>query len=360
MAIGLTTLLRTLVDNHATSLIIRGNSNAHARISAKVRVIDDSFLTNDDVKKIAVSIMGEREKALFAANKSVDFSLDAKEFGRFRFNVYMQSDKHSMVVRHIPLQIPSFSDLSLPEEQLTKMTDSQRGIVLVTGMTGSGKSSTLAAMLGRINKIRPVHILTIEDPVEFIHADQKAIISQMSLGVDTLSYHSALKYAMRQDPDVIMIGEMRDADVIRDAISAAELGQLVMSTMHTVNATQTIARIVKSFPAEQQEQARFQLADLLRGVICQRLIPKISGGVTPAVEVMLPTSQIKKLIMEDKINDIHKFIQDGGYYGMQTFDQSLVKLYKSGVCSMEAVLEFATKPETIMLDIKGVSDGGLR
>ncbi len=356
MAIGLTTLLKTVVDNKASGLHIRGNSNAYVRINTKIREIEDCFLTNDDVKKIAAAIMGEREKKMFEQNLSVDFALDAKEYGRFRFNVFRQSGKMCMAIRHIPLKIPSFEQLNLPGETLKKIADNHRGIILVTGMTGSGKSSTLAAMIDHINKTRSCHIITVEDPVEFVHSDQRGIVSQLSLGTDTLSYSSALRYAMRQDPNVIMLGEMRDAEVIRSAIAAAEMGQLVLSTLHTVNAVQTIARVIESFPPEYQGQVRFQLADLLRGVISQRLLPKIGGGLVPAVEIMLPTAQIKKNIVENKVADIQKAIAAGEYYGMQTFDEALIRLHKEGKCKLEDVLDFSTNPDGILLALRGLNN----
>lgn len=353
MAIGLTTLLKTVVDNKASGLHIRGNSNAYVRINTKIRAIDDCFLTNDDVKKIAAAVMGEREKKMLEQNMSVDFSLDAKEYGRFRFNIYRQSGKICMAIRHIPLKIPTFEQLNLPGDTLRKIADNHRGIILVTGMTGSGKSSTLAAMIDHINKTRSTHIITVEDPIEFVHTDQKSIVSQLSLGTDTLSYSSALRYAMRQDPNVVMLGEMRDPEVIRAAIAAAEMGQLVLSTLHTVDAVQTISRVVESFPPEQQTQVRFQLADLLRGIISQRLLPRVTGGLVPAIEVMLPTANVKKLITDNKIPDIQKAIQSGEYYGMRTFDQALTTLYREGKCRLEDVLDYSTNPDSITLALKG-------
>lgn len=356
MAIGLQALLKTVVDNKATGLHIRGNSVSFVRMNTKMRAIDDTFLTNEEVKKMASSIMGEREKKLFEQNLSVDFALDAKEYGRFRFNVFRQMGKICMAIRHIPLQIPSYEQLNLPAEILRNVANTRRGIILVTGMTGSGKSSTLAAMIDQINKTRHAHILTIEDPIEFVHQDKKSVISQLSLGTDTTSYTSALKYAMRQDPDVILIGELRDAEVIRAAITAAETGQLVFSTMHTINAVQTLTRIVETFPAEQQGQIRFQLADLMKGVISQRLLPKKDGkGLVPAIEIMLPTAQIKKHILDNNINDIHQAIQKGDYYGMIDFDTSLINLYNKGVCNMEDILEFSTNPDAVQLALKNFS-----
>ncbi|MBO4707635.1 MAG: PilT/PilU family type 4a pilus ATPase [Elusimicrobiaceae bacterium] len=360
MAVSLNTLLKTVVDNKATGLHIRGNSNVFVRIEGKIRAIENCFLTNDEVKNIASSIMSERDKQLLEKNLSVDFALDAKEHGRFRFNIFRQSGKMCMAVRHIPLNIPSFEELCLPGDTLRKMAENRRGIILVTGMTGSGKSSTLAAMINEINRTRACHILTVEDPIEFIHMEQKSIVSQLSLGADTLSYTSALRYAMRQDPDVIMLGELRDIEVIRAAILASEMGHLVFSTMHTINAVQTISRVIESYPPEQQDQIRAQLGDLLKGVICQRLLPKVGGGLIPALEIMVPTGQIKNSIEDNKINEIHKAILHGDYYGMCTFDQSLAKLHMQGKITLDNALYFATSPETIRLLIKGAEVDGFK
>ena len=356
MAIGLQALLKTVVDNKATGLHIRGNSVAFVRMNTKMRAIDDTFLTNEEVKKMADSIMGEREKRLFEQNMSVDFALDAKSYGRFRFNIFRQMGKICMAIRHIPLEIPTYKQLNLPSEVLKNLASNRRGIILVTGMTGSGKSSTLAAMIDQINSTRHAHILTIEDPIEFVHRDKKSVISQLSLGTDTASYAAALKYAMRQDPDVILIGELRDTEVIRAAITAAETGQLVFSTMHTISAVQTLTRIVESFPAEQQGQIRFQLADLMRGVVSQRLLPRKDGkGLVPAIEIMLPTAQIRKHILDNSMNDIHQAIKKGDYYGMIDFDTSLVNLYHKDICTMEDVLEFSTNPDQVQLALRNFS-----
>jgi len=352
-SIGLKTLLKTVVINNASGLHIRGNSIACVRVNTKIRAIDDCFISNEEVKKMAAAIMGEREKKLLEQNMSVDFALEDKEYGRFRFNIYRQSGKMCMAIRYIPFRIPSFEQLTLPGDTLRKIANNHRGIILVTGMTNSGKSSTLAAMLDHINKTRSAHILTVEDPIEFVHTEQKSMISQLSLGTDTLSYSSALRYAMRQDPNVTMIGEMRDPEVIRAAIQAAEMGQLVMSTLHTVDAVQTISRIVESFPPEHQTQVRFQLADLLRGLVSQRLLPKVGGGLIPATEILMPTAQIKKHIIDNRIADISKAIQGGEYYGMHTFDQSLANLYKEGKCTLEDIQDFSTNPDNLMLTLKG-------
>ena len=355
MAVGLQSLLRTVVDNKASGLHIRGNSNAYVRLNGKIKPIDDSFVSNDEAKKMAYACMGERERKIFEQYSTVDFSLDAKSYGRFRFNVFRQSAKIAMSIRHIPLKIPSFKELNLPEEVLKKIADNRRGLIIVTGMTGSGKTSTLAAMIDYINRTRNGHILTIEDPIEFVHTENQCIISQLELGVDTPSYTGALRAAMRQDPDIIMIGELRDAEVMKAAISAAETGQLVLSTMHTVNVTQTLARLTEAFPIEQHQQVRLQLSELTKGIICQRLLPTIKPGMIPALEIMVSTPQIRKLILDNRASDLYKALQGGDYYGMNTFDQSLAKLYKDNKVDMEQIMGAATSPDSLMMAIRGVT-----
>lgn len=357
MAVGLQSLLRTVVDNKASGLHIRGNSNAYVRLNGQIKPIDDSFVSNEEAKKMAYACMGDRERKIFEQYSTVDFSLDAKSYGRFRFNVFRQMGKICMAVRHIPLKIPSFEELHLPGDILRKISENRRGLILVTGMTGSGKTSTLAAMIDHINKTRAGHILTIEDPIEFIHADDHCIVSQLELGVDTPSYTGALRAAMRQDPDVVLIGELRDGEVMKAAISAAETGQLVLGTMHTVNVTQTLARLVDAFPVEQHDQVRLQLSELVRGIVCQRLLPTVKPGMRPALEILVSTPQVRKLILENKPSDLYKMMQGGEFYGMNTFDQSLARLYKEGFIDLETAQSAATSPDAIMLAIRGVTGG---
>ena len=353
MAIGLTTLLKTVVDNKASGLHIRGNSNAYVRINTKIREIEDCFLTNDDVKKIASAIMGEREKKMFDQNLSVDFALDAKEYGRFRFNVFRQSGKICMAIRHIPLRIPSFEQLSLPGETLKKIADNHRGIILVTGMTGSGKSSTLAAMVDYINKTRSGHILTVEDPIEFVHTSKKSIVHQRELGQDTRSMANALRSALREDPDVILVGEMRDLETIGLALTAAETGHLVMGTLHTSSAAQTIDRIVDVFPEGQQQQIRLQLSNSLVAVFSQTLLQKLSeDGVTKkgrvmAQEIMLVMGAIANLIREQKTAQIYSSLQTGTSLGMQTLDMALRDLVLAKKVDPQDALAKSTHPDEL-------------
>ena len=356
MAVGLQSLLRTVVDNKASGLHIRGNSNAYVRLNGQMKPIEDSFVSNEDAQKMAFSCMGDREKKIFERDNAVDFSLDAKSYGRFRFNVFRQLGKFCMAIRHIPYKIPTFEEFHLPGDILRKMAENRRGLVLVTGMTGSGKTSTVAAMIDHINKTRAGHILTIEDPVEFVYTDGSCIVSQLELGVDTPSYTQALRAAMRQDPDVIFIGELRDHEVMRAAISAAETGQLVLGTMHTVSVSQTLSRLVDAYPVDQHDTIRGQLAELIRGIVCQRLIPAVENGMYPALEVLVSTPQVRKLIAENKPGDLYKLMQTGEFYGMHTFDQSLAKLYQAGCIDLETAQNAATSPDAIMLAIRGVTD----
>ena len=356
MAVGLQSLLRTVVDNKASGLHIRGNSNAYVRLNGQMKPIEDSFVTNEEAKKMAYACMREREQRIFEQYHTVDFSLDAKSYGRFRFNVFRQLGKICMAIRHIPPKVPTFEELNLPGEILRKMSENRRGLILVTGMTGTGKTSTLAAMVDHINKTRAGHIITLEDPIEFLHTDNRCVISQLELGTDTPSYTSALRAAMRQDPDVILIGELRDPEVIKAAVSAAETGQLVLGTMHTVNVIQTISRMVDAFPVAQHEQVRTQLSELLRGVVCQRLLPTLQNTMRPALEIMISTPQIRKLILEGRNSDLYKQLQVGEFYGMNTFDQALAKLYKAGYIDMDTAASAATSQDAIMLAIRGVTD----
>lgn len=356
MALTLTSLLKTVVENKASGLHIRGNSYAYVRLNTVVKAIEDSFLSNEQVKKMAMACMGDIEKKHFEEKKSVDFSLDAQDFGRFRFNVFLNSGKYCMSIRYIPFKIPSFEELNLPADTLKRILDNKRGLILVTGMTGSGKSSTLAAMIDYINRTKRDHILTIEDPVEFIHVGEKSIISQMNLGKDTMSYSDALRYAMRQDPDVIMLGELRDTETIAAAISAAETGHLVLATVHTINVVQTMGRIIDAFPINQQPQVRIQLADLLKGIISQRLLPAMKGGMIPALEIMVNNANIRKNIVDNKLLDINKAIEKGDYYGMISFDDSLVKLYKEGKVKLDTILTYSSSPDMVMLKLKGIKD----
>jgi len=354
MPASLNVLLKTMVQHGASDLHIRSDSRAYLRIHGSMMAVDGSEMTSRDVDALAAACMNPRAKRAMEETMAADFSVDGGEYGRFRFNVFRERGRTCIAIRHIPFKIPTFTELNLPVETLEKLSLTERGLVLVTGITGSGKSSTLAAMIDYINANRDYHIITVEDPIEFVHTAKRSIISQREIGLDAADFLDALRSAMRQDPDVILVGEMRDLETTRAAITAAETGHLVLATVHTSNAVQTITRVVDLFPTHQQTQVRMQMADSLKGVISQRLLPCKSGGRIPAVEILMVTPHVRQLIAENQLHGVTQAIQKGAYYGMTTFNQSLVQLAKSGVVSVEEVISAASNPDDVMLALRGI------
>ena len=311
---------------------------------------------HNEVSKMAFGLMNDWQKERFIKNREVDMGYEVYGLGRFRVNVFQQRGKIRIALRIVPYQIKTLPELHLPPV-LKDICLEQRGLILVTGTTGSGKSTTLASMIDIINANRNCHIITVEDPIEFIHEDKKSIIDQREIGSDTSTFSSALRVALRQDPDVILVGEMRDFETIETALTAAETGHLVMSTLHTLNATETITRIISVFPPYHQKQVRLQLAAVLKGVISQRLVPRADGiGRVPAVEVLISTARVRECITEkDKTNEINDAIAKGQTaYGMQSFDQSLMFLMKEGLITYEEALKHCTNPDDFSLRVKGI------
>ena len=297
---------------------------------------------------------GQRE--VFKKKNDIDLAYSVPGLGRFRCNIFIQRGTIGLVFRVIPMRIPTIEELHLPDV-LKKISMEPRGLILVTGTTGSGKSTTLASMMDNINTNKTEHIMTIEDPIEYLHRDKRSIVNQREIGNDTESFSKALRAALRQDPDVILVGEMRDFETIQTALTAAETGHLVLSTLHTIDATETINRIISVFPPYQHKQVRMQLASVLKAIISMRLVPKIDGkGRVPAVEVLIATAMIKDCILDpDKSKMIPDVIAQGAlHYGMQTFDQSLFNLYKGGLISYEEALRRATNPDDFALKVKGI------
>jgi twitching motility protein PilT len=319
-------------------------------------------LTAESVRSMCEAIMNDRQRIKFEEVNEIDLAYSVPGLGRFRANVFMQRNSVSAVFRAIPFKISTLDDLLMPSV-LKKIAEEQRGLVLVTGATGSGKSTTLAAMVDHINSKRTAHVVTIEDPIEYLHRDRKCIINQREVGFDTTGFAPALKSALRQDPDVILVGEMRDLETAETALAAAETGHLVLSTLHTIDAPETIARIVSLFPPHQQRHVRLQLSNVLRGVISQRLIPRIEGtGRVAAVEVMISTGRVRELIDdEDKTVQLRDTIAKGyTTYGMQTFDQALMDLVKREVISYDEALRQSSNPDDFKLKFSGIdstSDG---
>jgi twitching motility protein PilT len=311
---------------------------------------------SNDVSKMAFGLMNDWQKERFIKNREVDMGYEVYGLGRFRINVFQQRGKIRIALRIVPYQIKNLKELHLPPV-LSDVSLEQRGLILVTGTTGSGKSTTLASMIDIINNDRNCHIITIEDPIEFIHEDKKSIVDQREIGSDTSTFSSALRVALRQDPDVILVGEMRDFETIETALTAAETGHLVMSTLHTLNAVETINRIISVFPPYHQKQVRLQLSGVIKGVISQRLVPRADGmGRVPAVEVLVSTARVRECIVEkDKTSEINDAIGRGyTSYGMQSFDQSLMFLLQEKLITYEEALKHCTNPDDFALRVKGI------
>jgi twitching motility protein PilT len=328
------------------------------RIDGRLHPIPNApRLSPDFVSDIAQSMMNDRQRRMFEENFEVDLAYAVPGLGRFRVSAYRQRGTVAMVFRSISFIIPTLEGLNLPPV-MQKICREERGLILVTGTTGSGKSSTLAAMVDCINSQRTCNIITIEDPVEFLHRDNKSIISQREVGTDTPTFSAALKGALRQDPDVILVGEMRDYETIETAMTAAETGHLVMSTLHTMDAAETINRIIGVFPPYHQRQVRIQLASIIKAVISQRLVPKSDGkGRVPAVEIMLASARVKECIDDkDKTKQLNDAISQGYVtYGMQTFDQSLMRLYSNKLITYEEAIRQSSNPDDFALKVSGIS-----
>jgi twitching motility protein PilT len=327
--------LQELVRGEGSDLHVKAGSPPMIRLPKGLTRLDRDPLSGIETQGIADGIIPEERMQRFRDTGEVDFAYSIPNVGRFRVNVFRQRSSISMVLRKLRFGGPAFAEIGLPDAVRT-VADEQRGLVLVTGPTGSGKTTTLAAMIDYINKNKPVHIVTIEDPIEVLHRDEVASINQREVGNDTMDFLVALRAALRQDPDVILIGEMRDTETVRAAIQAAETGHLVLSTLHTVDATETVNRVIDFFPPYQQKQVRLALAGTLRGIVCQRLVPTIDGGRTPSLEILINTGRVAERIADpDKTHEIKDVIQDGGFYGMVTFDQWLLKLVQDGKVSVE-------------------------
>jgi twitching motility protein PilT len=343
--------LRTLVERGGSDLHVKVGSPAMARMDGGLEPLwpDAEPLGPEDTERAFATIATERTQAEFAAEGEADFAHALTGCGRFRINAFRQRGSVSMACRAIPFEVRGAEELGLPPAIL-QLAEANRGIVLLTGTTGSGKSTTLAAMIDHINSTRARHIVTLEDPVEYLHRDKRSIVNQREIGADTESFPRAMRRILRQDPDVILIGEMRDEETVRTALSAAETGHLVLSTLHTLDAPETINRILDFFPPHHQQQARVMLATTLAGVISQRLVPGISGGRVPVAEILVATGRIKDLILNpDETGKISSAIAEGGFYGMQTFDQDLLSHVSEGRISEEVAYETATSPHDFKL-----------
>jgi twitching motility protein PilT len=351
-------ILFSMVEKKASDVHMKAGAPPMFRIDGDLQPQSETPLTPQELAEIASFLMDEKQqRTFFEEHREVDLAYAVEGLARFRTNAMWQRGLPEIIMRVIPQIIPRIEEINMPTAVLKQIASEQRGLILVTGITGSGKSTTLAALINEINLNRSAHIVTIEDPIEFVHQDKKSSVTQREVGLDTESFKSALKYVLRQDPDVILIGEMRDVETVSAAISAAETGHLVLSTLHTMDSIQTIERILDFFPPTQQNQIRVQLSSTIRAVVSQRLVGKADGvGVVPACEILIATPTIKTLIADGKITSIRGYIAEGhSQYGMQTFDQSLIELVRKGMITKENAMEQATSPSEIDLGLKGIS-----
>src|SRR5919201_1998116 len=340
MSLSLSDLLKRMLEMNGSDLHITTNSPPQIRVHGHLVPLDLPQLTPAETKQLAYSVMTDSQKHRFEEHLELDFSFGLKGLARFRANVFNQRGATSAVFRVIPFEIKNFNQLGLPAV-VTKLCEKPRGLVLVTGPTGSGKSTTLAAMIDKINAERHDHILTIEDPIEFVHQHKNCLVNQRELHADTNSLTDALRAALREDPDIVLIGELRDLETIESALRIAETGHLTFATLHTNSAAQTINRIIDVFPAHQQGQNRAQLSMVLEGIMCQTLLPRVDGrGRVMALEILVPNPAIRNLIREDKVHQIYSMMQTGqGKHGMQTFNQALASLYHKRLITMDVALQ---------------------
>ncbi len=352
-------LFKILVKERGSDLIIKTNACPAMRVDGRIKYLGESRVPEAFARALLEEVLSPEQVRAFEAEGEADTSYEIEDVGRFRANIFRQRGRLALVFRHVLDRIPSFKELNLPIRQLTELASLQRGLVLATGTAGSGKTTTLAAMVEFMNHHFERHIVTVEDPIEYVFTDRKSMINQREIGFDTRNFSTALRQVVRQTPDCIMIGEMRDAEAVAAALSAAETGHLVLSSLHTVNAVQTVERILSFFPPHQHGQIRLQMSLTLEGIVSQRLLPrKNSEGRVPACEIMLGTPRIRELLHEGATLDLPKAVEEGShYYGTQTFLQSLRDLYERNMISHEDAMAAADNPDELKLELSGVQRG---
>jgi len=361
MPIDIQKLLTLMVQKDISDIHFKADSVPAMRVRGSMILATNlQRLSADEVKAVAYQMMSQDQADQFEQTMEMDIAYSLQGVARFRVNIYRQKGTIGLTLRVVPLNVRTFEELNLPVESLTKLGHEARGLILFSGITGAGKTTTLNSFLNYLNTNYQYRVITVEDPIEYYHADAKSTIVQREVGLDTRSFANALKHILRQDPDVVVIGEMRDPETMAAAIAAAETGHLVISTIHTMDATQTVDRIVDSYPAHQHGQVRQQLANSLKGVVGQRLVVSKDGKTRfPASEVMIANSLVRRHLLEGKTADLRKVLEGGAYYGMHTFDQDLLRLYGEGKISDKTVLEEATNPEDVSLRLKGLESGGI-
>ena len=346
-------LFEKAVSMGASDIHLKANQEPFLRVHGNLQHSGFENLTPEYMHAIVKEILPPYLEKNFEAEHEADFSHSVEGLGRFRVNIFLSQGVPVVAMRFVKAQIPTFEQLRLPP-QLRNLADAERGIILLAGTTGSGKSTTLAAIIGEMNRTHEYRIITVEDPIEYLFIDDKSVVTQREVGLDTISYQNALKYLMRQDPDVILIGEMRDKMSIRTALLAAETGHLVLSTLHAGTASLAIPRMLDVFPADEQDQIRMGIAGNLHAIVCQRLVPDTKGGAVPAVEVMINTSTVRKLLEKNKLDILSAAIETGKEDGMQTFNQSIYDLIKKGLITEKEGMTYATNPESLRMNLQGI------
>lgn len=346
-------ILTIAMQGGASDIHIKIGTPVIFRINRELIAVECPHPTKEWMENVVKEITPAHLKEKLEKDREIDFSYFVPGVGRYRTNLFQQRGEWALAMRYVKTKVPSFEELGLLDTIKT-IAESPRGIVLVAGSTGSGKSTTLAAMIEHINSNFKKHLVTLEDPIEYVFEDNQSVIEQREVGLDTQSFHHALKHVLRQDPDIIMLGEMRDSTSFTAAMSAADTGHLVVSTLHTTNASQSVSRIMDFFPADEREQVRRQLAGTLRAVICQRMVPTVNGSMTPAQEIMINTITVKKMIEENRLDKLSAAIETGGDDGMLTFNQSLFNLVKAGKITEKEALAKASNPQALEMNFKGI------
>jgi twitching motility protein PilT len=345
--------LRRAVELQASDIHLKVGQTPFMRLHSELTATDLPLLTADDLQRTILHVLPPHLASHYSEHHEADFSHSVEGAGRFRVNAFMSQGQPVLAFRHVKTKVPTVDDLNLPQSIKT-IAGAQRGIIIVSGATGSGKSTTLASMINHMNETENLRIITIEDPIEYLFEDKKSVISQREVGLDTLSFQSALKHILRQDPDVIIIGEMRDQITFRTALSAAETGHLVLTTLHSSNASIAVQRLLEFFPASEWDQVRLNLASNLQAVICQRLLKGVQGGLIPAVEIMINTPTVRKLLEKNKLDILPAAIETGSDDGMQTFNQSIYNLIKSGMITQEEGMTYASNPQALRMNLQGI------
>jgi len=351
------TVLEKMIAARASDLHLKAGTPPVVRVDGVLYTLDEPPPSAQQLRDVCNQLLNEEQRLYFSTHNEIDFAFGVSGLARFRANIFMQRGTVALALRHVPVEVPTLEDLKLPNV-VRELAFSPRGLVLVTGRTGSGKSTTLAAMIDAINKVTTRNIITVEDPIEFLHRDRLSFIHQREVGLDTRSFHDGLRYVLRQDPDVILVGEIRDLETMSTALMAADTGHLVMSTLHTTDVVQTLQRVISFYPPHQHDEIRMSIASNLRAVISQRLIARRDGaGRVPAAEVMITTPTIREFMLNpEKVPMIHSAVAEGTtQYGMQTFDQSVLTLLREGLISEEEALKNCNNPNELALKLKGIS-----